>query len=45
MDENGPTVTRVLNWIVDLVAYLALLTDRLAGEGGHPVRFEVERSG
>jgi hypothetical protein len=38
-------VTRVLNWILDLVAYLALLTDRLPGGGGHPVRFQVERSG
>jgi Domain of unknown function (DUF4389) len=45
LDESGPTVTRVLNWILDLVAYLALLTDRLPGERGHPVRFEVERSG
>ena len=45
LDENGPTLTRVLNWILDLVAYLALLTDRLPGERGHPVRFQVERSG
>jgi uncharacterized protein DUF4389 len=45
LDENGTTMARVLNWILDLVAYLALLTDRLPGEGGHPVRFEVERSG
>jgi hypothetical protein len=45
LDEDGPAVTRVLNWIVDLVAYLALLTDQLPGEGGHPVRFQVERSG
>jgi Domain of unknown function (DUF4389) len=45
LDESGPTVTRVLNWILDLVAYLALLTDRLPGEGGHPVRFQVQRSG
>lgn len=45
LDENGPTVTRVLNWILDLVAYLTLLTDRLPGGGDHPVRFEVERSG
>jgi len=43
--EDGPKVTGVLNWLLDLVAYLALLTDRLPGEGGHPVRFEVERSG
>jgi hypothetical protein len=45
LDEDGPTVVRVLNWILDLVAYLALLTDRLPGEGAHPVRFRVERAG
>ena len=45
LDEDGPTATRVLNWILDVVAYLALLTDRLPGGGGHAVRFEVERSG
>jgi hypothetical protein len=44
-DENGPTMTRVLNWIVDLVAYLALLTDELPGQGAHPLRFQVVRSG
>jgi Domain of unknown function (DUF4389) len=38
-------VTRALNWILDLVAYLALLTDQLPGQGEHPVRFLVERSG
>ncbi|HEX6664042.1 MAG TPA: DUF4389 domain-containing protein [Gaiellaceae bacterium] len=45
LDENGPTVTRVLNWILDLVAYVALLTDELPGEGRRPVRLQVERSG
>ena len=45
LDENGPTTTRVLHWIVDLTAYLALLTDALPGRGEHPVRFRVERSG
>jgi hypothetical protein len=45
LDEEGPAVTGVLNWILDLVAYLALLTDRLPGEGGHSVRFQVERLG
>jgi hypothetical protein len=45
LDENGPTMTRGLNWILDLVAYLALLTDELPGRGEHPVRFRVERSG
>lgn len=45
LDENGPAVTRVLNWILDLAAYLALLTDALPGGSGHAVRFQVERSG
>jgi hypothetical protein len=45
LHENGPTVTRVLNWILDLVAYLALLTDELPGRNEHPVRFQVARSG
>jgi hypothetical protein len=45
LDESGPTVTRALNWILDFLAYLALLTDRLPGARPHPVRFEVERSG
>jgi hypothetical protein len=45
LDESGPTVTRLLNWILDLVAYLALLTDELPGGDEHPVRFQVERSG
>lgn len=45
LDENGPALTRVLNWIIDLVAYVALLTDELPGQGEHPARFRVERSG
>jgi hypothetical protein len=45
LDENGPTVTRVLNWILDLLAYLALLTDELPGKRGHPVRLQLVRSG
>lgn len=45
VDEDGPTVTRGLNWVLDLVAYVALLTDELPGRGRHPVRFQVERSG
>jgi hypothetical protein len=45
LDEDGPRLTRVLNWLLDLAAYLALLTDRLPGAAGHPVRFQVERSG
>jgi hypothetical protein len=45
LDEDGPTISRVLRWIVAVVAYLALLTDRLPGAGEQPVRFEVDRSG
>jgi hypothetical protein len=45
LDENGPAVTRVLHWILDVTAYVALLTDRLPGPGEHPVRFEPDRSG
>src|SRR5205085_987389 len=45
LDENGATVIRALNWVLDLVAYLAVLTDELPSRGEHPVRFQVERSG
>jgi|SRR5579862_2240450 len=45
LDEDGPRVTRALHWIVDAVAYVALLTDRLPSPSEHAVRFEVERSG
>jgi hypothetical protein len=45
LDEGGPTVARVLGWILAVVAYLALLTDRLPDRGEQPVRFHLERSG
>ena len=45
LDENGPMVTQALNWILDVTANVALLTDRLPAAGEHPARFEVERSG
>lgn len=45
LDEHGPTATFVLGWILAVVAYLALLTDRLPGRAERPVRFHVERSG
>jgi Domain of unknown function (DUF4389) len=44
LDEHGPAVTRVLGWILALVAYLALLTDRLPRRDGQTVRYQVERS-
>jgi hypothetical protein len=45
LDEDGPMLTRVLGWIVALLAYLALVTDALPSRGEQAVRFEVERSG
>jgi Domain of unknown function (DUF4389) len=45
LNEDGPRVARALNWIVDLVAYIALLTDQLPSRDEHPVRFAVERTG
>jgi uncharacterized protein DUF4389 len=45
LDESGPTVTRVLGWILAVTAYLALLTDRLPDRGESPIRFQVDRSG
>jgi hypothetical protein len=45
LNEDGPTVTRALNWILDLIAYLAMLTDQLPSRGEHPVRLQVDRSG
>ena len=45
LDENGAMVTRVLGWIVAVIAYLALLTDVLPGGGEDSVRLEVKRSG
>jgi Domain of unknown function (DUF4389) len=38
-------VSRALNWIVELVAYVALLTDRLPSRDEHAVGFEIESSG
>jgi hypothetical protein len=45
LDESGPAVARVLGWILAVVAYLALLTDRLPDRSEQPVRFHLERSG
>ena len=45
LDEDGPMLTRVFTWILGVIAYLALLTDRLPSGGEHAVRFEIERSG
>jgi hypothetical protein len=45
LDEDGPMLTHVLTWILGVIAYLAMLTDRLPTRDEQPVRFEVERSG
>jgi hypothetical protein len=45
VDEDGPTVVRWLTWVLGVVAYLALVTDRLPGRDDPVVQFEVERSG
>jgi hypothetical protein len=45
LDEDGSMLTRVLSWIVALLAYLALVTDALPSRGEQAVRFEVERTG
>jgi hypothetical protein len=45
LEEHGPTATRALGWILAVIAYLALLSDRLPRRGEQPVRFQVERSG
>jgi len=45
LDESGPVLARVLGWILAVVAYLALLTDRLPDRGEQPARIRLERSG
>ncbi len=43
--EDGERVTRWLEVLVGLIAYLALLTDELPLGGRRPVRFAIDRSG
>lgn len=45
LDEEGSTVTRILRWILELGAYVSLVTDRLPGDGETTVSFRIERSG
>jgi hypothetical protein len=45
VDEDGPAVIRGLGWIIGVVAYLALVTDRLPGRHDPVVRFDVQRTG
>ncbi|HEY5271887.1 MAG TPA: DUF4386 family protein [Acidimicrobiales bacterium] len=45
VDEDGPRVTGWLAFIIVVLAYLALLTDELPGNGRQSVQFEIVRSG
>jgi Domain of unknown function (DUF4389) len=45
LGEDGPRVVRWLHWVVAVIAYMSLLTDRLPVSGEETVRFEVEHSG
>jgi Domain of unknown function (DUF4389) len=45
LDEDGPKVGRIIGWVVAVIAYLALLSDRLPGRDEPGLRFEVEHSG
>jgi hypothetical protein len=45
LTEDGPRVTGWLRWVVAVIAYMWILTDRLAGGVESSVRFEVEPSG
>ena len=45
LEEEGSTVSRILGWLLELVAYLTLVADRPPSEGRPSVSFQVERSG
>jgi hypothetical protein len=45
LDEEGSTVTRILGWILELGAYVTLVSDRLPGDRESTVSFHVERTG
>jgi uncharacterized protein DUF4389 len=45
IDEDGPMLVRALSWILSLLAYLALLTDRLPGSHEQAVHLDVEPAG
>jgi hypothetical protein len=45
IEEDGERVTGWVEFIVSLLAYVALLTDELPGGGRRPVRLEIARSG
>lgn len=43
--EDGPRATKALRWVVAVIAYLTILTDRFPAGGEEPVRLEVRLSG
>jgi len=45
LSEHGETLTKVLAFIVGLLAYVALLTDELPGFGRQNITFEITRAG
>ena len=45
LTEDGPRVIGWLRWVVGVIAYLWMLTDRIPSSGEATVRFEVEPSG
>jgi hypothetical protein len=45
LTEDGDRLTRVVELIVGVLAYIALLTDELPGPGRRPVRLTIVRSG
>jgi Domain of unknown function (DUF4389) len=45
IEEDGERVTGWVAFIVGVLAYVALLTDQLPGDGRKPVRLEIVRSG
>jgi hypothetical protein len=45
LTEDAPRTTGWLRWVVAVIAYLWMLTDRLPGSEEPSVRFEVEPSG
>ena len=45
IDEDAPTVVRGLTWILAVVAYLALVTDRLPGRDEPVIQLAVEPIG
>jgi hypothetical protein len=45
LTDDGDRVTGWVRFIVDVLAYVALLTDELPGGGRQPLRLEIVRSG